>query len=126
MDRSLKHNFLLLVSQSPSLQQSSLLPELMDHRPLQMVFSSPKRQQHRRFMTIEDVLEVVENETGQKVNRDTELKDLHLDSLEFLELLMRVGNIPDAAVPGLETVNDLYLASVSRAPELEYRSVETA
>lgn len=62
-------------------------------------------------MTIEDVLEVVASETGQKVYQDTELKDLGLDSLEFLDLLIRVGNIPDAVVPQLNTVNDLYLAA---------------
>jgi acyl carrier protein len=62
-------------------------------------------------MTIEDILEVVMSETGKKVNQDTELKDLSLDSLEFLDLLIRVGNIPDSVVPRLNTVNDLYLAA---------------
>jgi acyl carrier protein len=66
-------------------------------------------------MTIEEVLAVVSEETGQRVNQDTELKDLGLDSLEFLELILSVstkcGEIADSAVPSINTVNDLYLAA---------------
>lgn len=61
-------------------------------------------------MTIEEVIALVEEETGQKVTAETELSALGLDSLEFLDLLIRVGNIPDAAIPELNTVYDLYEA----------------
>lgn len=66
-------------------------------------------------MTFEHVAAVVENETGRKVTGETALNDLGLDSLEFLELLITVsnkcGDVPDALVPRLNTVSDLYLAA---------------
>lgn len=61
-------------------------------------------------MTIEKVIAVVEEQTGQKVNAETELSDLGLDSLEFLSLLVEIG-IPDAVAPRIHTVNDLFLAA---------------
>lgn len=61
-------------------------------------------------MTIEDVIQIVESETGQKVSPDTELSTLGLDSLEFLDLLIRVGNIEDEKVPDINTVRDLWAA----------------
>lgn len=66
-------------------------------------------------MTIEDVIAAVEEHTGQKVSAHTELKDLGLDSLDFMDLILQVskecGEIPDSAVPSLETVNDLFMAA---------------
>ena len=62
-------------------------------------------------MTIENVIAVVDDETGKKVSADTELDTLGLDSLDFLALLIRVGSIPDNVVPRINTVNDLYLAA---------------
>jgi acyl carrier protein len=63
-------------------------------------------------MTIEDVIAVVEEETGHKVTPETELKELGMDSLDFLDLLIRVGDIPDAVVPRINKVSDLYLAAM--------------
>ena len=62
-------------------------------------------------MTIEEVIAIVDDETGKKVSADTELSTLEMDSLDFLALIVRIGNIPDAVVPRIETVNDLYLAA---------------
>lgn len=62
-------------------------------------------------MTLDYVKAVVENETGRKVEAETKLNDLSLDSLDFLDLIIKVGNIPDAIVPKINTVNDLYLAA---------------
>jgi acyl carrier protein len=61
-------------------------------------------------MTIEQVVGIVEEQTGQKVSSDTELSELGLDSLEFLSLLVEIG-IPDAVAPRIHTVNDLFLAA---------------
>lgn len=63
-------------------------------------------------MTIEDVMAVVESETGKEVRPETELKDLGMDSLEFLNLLVAVGDIPDSVVPRINTVSELYAASI--------------
>jgi acyl carrier protein len=57
-------------------------------------------------MTIERAIEVVEEHTGQKVTAETPLKDLGLDSLEFLELMVALS-IPDERVPYINTVQDL-------------------
>lgn len=61
-------------------------------------------------MTIEDVMAIVEDETGKQVRPETEIKDLGMDSLDFLNLLVRLGNIPEAVVPRINRVSDLYLA----------------
>lgn len=63
-------------------------------------------------MTIEEVMAIVEDETGKQVRPETEIKDLGMDSLDFLNLLVRVGNIPDAVVPQINRVSDLYLAAM--------------
>lgn len=63
-------------------------------------------------MTVVDVMAIVENESGQKVTPETPISSLGLDSLDFLALLVAVGGIPDSMVPRIDTVNDLYLASV--------------
>lgn len=57
-------------------------------------------------MTIVDVLAIVREETGQDVTPETKLETLHMDSLEFLNLLTRLS-IPDAKIEDLETVGDL-------------------
>jgi acyl carrier protein len=62
-------------------------------------------------MTIEDVIQIVERETGHKVTAETELKDVVGDSLDFVDLLLQIGDIPDAVVPRINTVNDLCLAA---------------
>lgn len=66
-------------------------------------------------MTIEDVIQAVEDETGAKVTAETKLSDVMADSLDFVDLILFVstkfGDIPDAVVPRIDTVNDLYLAA---------------
>jgi len=66
-------------------------------------------------MTIEDVIAAVEEETGQAVTPETKISDLGIDSLEFMDLILHVSNkcgeIPDSAVPSIETVDDLFLAA---------------
>ena len=62
-------------------------------------------------MTIEEVIAIVDDETGKKVAADTKLSTLGMDSLDFLSLIVRVGGIPDDVVPRIDTVNDLYLAA---------------
>jgi acyl carrier protein len=62
-------------------------------------------------MTIEEVVAIVDDETGKKVSADTELSTLGMDSLDFISLIVRVGNIPDAIVPQINTVNDLWVAA---------------
>jgi acyl carrier protein len=59
-----------------------------------------------------DVCAVIEKETGQKVTPETMVKELGLDSLEFLDLLLTLQGeadktIPDEKVAYLETVSDL-------------------
>jgi acyl carrier protein len=61
---------------------------------------------------IEKVIETVERETGQKVTAETSLDDLGLDSLEFISLVLAVGEatgktIPDEKIAGLTRVEDL-------------------
>lgn len=63
-------------------------------------------------MMLIEVLEIVKEHTGEDVTPETELSSLGMDSLDFLDLLIRVGNIPDRVVPHLNTVNDLYLAGL--------------
>lgn len=65
-------------------------------------------------MTIVDVMTIVRDSTGEDVTPETRLNALGMDSLDFLDLVMRVGNIPDALVPHLNTVNDLYLAATGQ------------
>lgn len=65
-------------------------------------------------MTIVDVMAIVRDSTGEDVTPETQLNTLGMDSLDFLDLVMRVGNIPDALVPHLNTVNDLYLAATGQ------------
>lgn len=62
-------------------------------------------------MTLVEVMEIVKDHTGEDVTPETEISSLGMDSLDFLDLLIRVGNIPDQVVPHLNTVNDLYLAT---------------
>jgi acyl carrier protein len=59
-----------------------------------------------------DVCAIIERETGQKVTKETELESLNVDSLEFLELLMKIGDesgkeISDERIPSLKTVGDI-------------------
>lgn len=57
-------------------------------------------------MTTDEVMKIVEAETGHLISLDMQVKDLGLDSLEFLELMLQLS-IPDASVPYIETVRDL-------------------
>ena len=63
-------------------------------------------------MTIEDVISAVADETCKACNADSKISNLVDDSLEFTMLLMRIGEefgeIPDSAVPKIETVQDIY------------------
>lgn len=61
-------------------------------------------------MTLEAVIEAVKEETGCETTGKTHLKDLGIDSLDFLSLVQRL-NIPDLLVPGINTVNDLFHAA---------------
>jgi hypothetical protein len=61
-------------------------------------------------MTIEQVIHAVEDQTGQTVTAETQISELGLDSLEFLDLLVHVG-VPDAMAPRLHTVKDIWLAA---------------
>lgn len=66
-------------------------------------------------MTIEQVIAAVEDFTGEKVAADTNLRDVVSDSLDFVDLMLEISNkcgeIPDSAVPSIETVNDLFMAA---------------
>ena len=55
-----------------------------------------------------DVCAVIERETGQKVNEDTPLDELQVDSLEYLELLVTLDVPSDGAY---QTVGDLAKAA---------------
>lgn len=61
-------------------------------------------------MTIEEVIQTVEDQAGQRVTLETQLSELGLDSLEFLDLLVQIG-IPDTMAPSLHTVKDIFLAA---------------
>lgn len=60
-------------------------------------------------MTLEEVMDIVEDETDQPVTAETKLDTLGMDSLDFLALLTRL-NIPDIAVVHLDTVRNLHEA----------------
>lgn len=66
-------------------------------------------------MTIEDLIKVVNDETGAQAQPESRIDALVSDSLEFLQLIIRVskdcGDIPDAWVSRIETVNDLFRAA---------------
>lgn len=62
-------------------------------------------------MTIEEVIAIVDDQVGEKVSARSNLHDLGLDSLEFLDLLLKFPNIPDSVVAHINTVNDLCLAA---------------
>jgi acyl carrier protein len=62
-------------------------------------------------MTIEDVMTVVKEHTGKDITPETRLDSLGMDSLDFLDLIVSIGNISDAVVPHINTVNDLFMAA---------------
>lgn len=58
------------------------------------------------------VLEIIEAETGQAVTGDTLLEELAVDSLEFLDLVLKIEeetgkDLDDERIPALKTVGDL-------------------
>ena len=58
-------------------------------------------------MTIEDAIKAVEDHTGRTgVTAETRLDSLGMDSLDFLELMVRL-DIADQYVPLINTVQDL-------------------
>lgn len=59
-----------------------------------------------RNMSKDEVLAVIEKETGHPVTEETSVSDLDCDSLEFMNLLVQLG-IPDAAIDQLKTVGDI-------------------
>jgi acyl carrier protein len=64
----------------------------------------------RKTMT---VCEVIERETGQAVNESTPLESLNVDSLEFIELLLVIGNETGKDITNiadLKTVADIVKA----------------
>jgi len=66
-------------------------------------------------MTIEDLIRVINDETGKEATADSKLDSLIDDSLEFVSLIVRVSSefrdIPDEVVARLNTVSDLYRAA---------------
>jgi acyl carrier protein len=59
-----------------------------------------------------DIHKIIEVETGQAVTDDTSLDSLDVDSLEFLQLLLQLGEatgkyVPDAKIAAIRTVGDL-------------------
>jgi len=60
-------------------------------------------------MTIEQVIEIVKEVSPHPVTEDSRLDGLGLDSLEFLDLMVRL-NIPDASI-SYNTVHDLQVAT---------------
>lgn len=60
----------------------------------------------------ETVCAVIERETGEKVDSNTSLDSLPVDSLEFMELLITIGNeigkeVPDGKIGQMQTVGDI-------------------
>lgn len=63
-------------------------------------------------MTASEVCAVIERETDQKVTAETPVSALKCDSLEFVDLLMALGEaagkeIPDSKWSALQTVGDI-------------------
>lgn len=59
-----------------------------------------------------NILEIIEVETGTKVTNETSLDSIDVDSLEFLHLLLQLGEvtgkyISDAKIASIRTVGDL-------------------
>lgn len=58
-----------------------------------------------------DLLLIIEEETGIKATLETRLEDLPIDSLDFVELMQRIGEkfkeIPDTKIAKLSTVGDI-------------------
>lgn len=62
-------------------------------------------------------LQLVAHETGldaERLSLDTSIEEIGLDSLEFLELLLAIGEayhtIPDSAIPKIHTLGDILTA----------------
>jgi len=63
-----------------------------------------------------DICAIIERETGQKVNDDTPLEELGLDSLEFLSLMLAISNetgksLSDEQIAEMYRVADLRRAN---------------
>ncbi len=63
-------------------------------------------------MTSEQICSIIEQETGEPVSADTKIDSLKCDSLEFINLLMVLGEqsgkyIPDERMAELKTVRDI-------------------
>jgi acyl carrier protein len=63
-------------------------------------------------MTANEVCAVIESETGRPVTAETRVEDIQADSLEFLNLLLVLGEqagkeIPNAHIDRLHTVADI-------------------
>lgn len=56
---------------------------------------------------IQHVCEVIKRETGENVAPETLLDSLKLDSLEFMDLLVAIGEVPDNKIGALKTVRDI-------------------
>jgi len=59
-----------------------------------------------------NICAIIERETGQAVTAETQLDSVAKDSLEFLQLMLTVGEetgraIPDSAMLNFQTVGDL-------------------
>lgn len=62
-------------------------------------------------MTVQEIIETIERETGQKVTTATPIEDLAVDSLEFLDLLLQIG-VPSDRLGSIVTVGDLAVESI--------------
>lgn len=63
-------------------------------------------------MTTEDICGLIEQQFGQPVTSETPIEALNCDSLEFVQLLLDLGNaagreIPDSRWGDLKTVGDI-------------------
>jgi acyl carrier protein len=60
--------------------------------------------------TSDGFLKLISEETGAaNVTVETKLEDLGIDSLDFIDLMLKL-NVPDAKIAGLETVGDILKA----------------
>lgn len=60
----------------------------------------------------EKVCSIIERETGQKVDNLTSIQEILVDSLEFLDMLLIIGQelgkeVPDEKISHLMTVGDI-------------------
>ena len=65
---------------------------------------------------MQDILSVIEQQTGHKVDSDTPIDSLGLDSLDFIDLLLAIERetgvvVPDSKVADIHTIADILKAA---------------